>query len=64
MTGRSGVIMSKHKTLKEVKKNLGDSELIEKTKCPKCGGILVTSYGIDISCTLCVDCTFNEYDYN
>jgi len=56
--------MSKHKTLKEVKKNLGDSELIEKTKCPKCGGILVTSYGIDISCTLCVDCTFNEYDYN
>lgn len=31
---------------------------------PECGGILVTNYGDGISCTFCVDCDYNEYDYD
>ena len=54
----------KHKTEAEVKKNLGKSERIEENKCPDCGGILVTSYGVGISCTCCVDCGYNDYDYD
>lgn len=56
----------KHKTLKEVKRMIkSDHEIIEEgEKCPKCGGILVTNYGDGISCTFCVDCGHNEYDYD
>ncbi len=53
----------RHKTMKEVKKILGKSEVIEEKRCSKCGGIMVTNYGPGISCTFCVDCNENEYDY-
>ena len=53
-----------HKTIKDDRKNLGESEVIEDTKCPECGGILITNYGPGISCTFCVDCNYNEYDYD
>lgn len=33
-------------------------------KCPKCGGILVTSFGPGIECTVCVDCNYTDYDYD
>ena len=33
-------------------------------KCPECGGILVTNFGAGISCTFCVDCDYNDYDYD
>lgn len=52
------------KSIEEVKKGLGKSEVIEKNRCPECGGILVTNYGTGISCTFCVECDYNEYDYN
>ena len=54
----------KHKTEEEVKKDLGKSEVIEEKKCPECGGILVTNYGAGISCTFCVDCDYDDYDYD
>ena len=52
-----------HKTINEVKKRLGKSEMIEEERCPQCGGIMVTNYGPGISCTFCVDCGKNDYDY-
>ena len=60
----------KHKKKSEIK--LGRSETFtedlysnpEAGKCPKCGGILGTNYGDGISCTFCVDCDYNEYDYD
>lgn len=52
-----------HKSRNDVKKQLGPDEVIEEEKCPKCGGILVTNFGPGISCTFCVDCLYNEYDY-
>ena len=59
----------KHKKKSEIK--LGKSEIFTEDlysrpsagKCPECGGILVTNYGEGISCTFCVDCDYNEYDY-
>lgn len=36
----------RHKTEKEVRKHIGRSESIEEIQCPKCGGILVTNYGL------------------
>lgn len=59
----------KHKKKSEIK--LGKSEIFTEDlhsrpsagKCPECGGILVTNYGDGISCTFCVDCDYNEYDY-
>lgn len=53
--------MDNHKTKRELK--LGKDEVLEDETCPKCGGLLVTNYGQDISCTFCVDCDYNEYDY-
>ncbi len=53
----------KMKSMEEVKKCLRKSELIEEARCPECGGILVTNYGPGISCTFCVECDYNEYDY-
>jgi ribosomal protein S27AE len=59
------MVKTVHKTKEEIKKNLGKNETIEEnTKCPNCGGILVTNYGDGISCTFCVDCDYNEYDYD
>lgn len=52
------------KSIEEVKKGLGKSEVIEESRCPECGGILVTNYGPRISCTFCVECDYNEYDYD
>lgn len=52
------------KTENEVRKNLGKSEVIEEKKCPECGGILVTKYGHGISCTFCVDCDYDDYNYD
>lgn len=60
--------MDVHKRKSEIK--LGKSEVFtedvysESGKCPKCNGILVTNYGDVISCTFCVDCDYNEYDYD
>ena len=55
----------KHQTYEEAKKGLGRNEMIEEeNRCPECGGILVTNYGEMISCTFCVDCGYNEYDYD
>ena len=51
------------KSVEEVKETLGESEIIEQDRCPECGGILVTNYGPGISCTFCVECNYNEYDY-
>ena len=56
--------VKRHKTMQEVKKILGKSEVIEEEKCPQCGGITVTNYGPGISCTFCVDCDYNDYDYD
>lgn len=52
------------KTENEVRKNLGKSEVVEEKRCPNCGGILVTKFGHGISCTLCVDCDYDDYDYD
>ncbi len=60
----------KHKKKSEIK--LGRNEAFtedlyinpEAGKCPECGGILVINYGEGISCTFCVDCDYNEYDYD
>lgn len=57
-----GEIIYRH-TMKDVEKTLGPSEVIEEERCSKCGGILVTNYGDGISCTICVDCGDNEYNY-
>ena len=60
--------MNIHKQKSEIK--LGKSEVFTKEiypkggRCPKCNGILVTNYGDRISCTFCVDCDYNEYDYD
>jgi len=43
---------------------LGKNEVLEKDLCPVCGGYLITNYGPGISCTFCIDCDHNEYDYN
>jgi len=54
----------KHLSIKEVKAMLGESEdLEEDERCPRCGGYLVTNYGPGISCTICVDCDYSDYDY-
>lgn len=66
----NGVSFMKHKNKSEIK--LGRDESFtedlynnsEAGKCPECGGILVTNYGDGISCTFCVDCDYNEYDYD
>lgn len=59
-----GKLIKRAKTLDEVRKYLGVSEVIEDDLiCPNCGGIVVTNYGPGISCTFCVDCSWNEYDY-
>lgn len=43
---------------------LGQNEVLEDDySCPKCGGQLVTNYGLGIECTFCLDCSYNEYDY-
>lgn len=52
------------KTMEEVKKTLDSSETIREICCPKCGGILVTKDGPGISCTFCVECDYDEYDYD
>ncbi len=60
--------MNIHKQKSEIK--LGKSEVFTEEiypkggRCPKCNGILVTNYGDRISCTFCVDCDYNEYDYD
>lgn len=56
--------MSYHRTLEEVEKDLASNEVIENTECPECGGIIVTNYGPGMSCTFCVDCSYNIYDYD
>lgn len=48
-------------SLDEVKANL---EKEENARCPKCGGILVTSQGAGISGSICVACGYDEYDYD
>lgn len=52
----------KHKKKNEIK--LGKSEEFTEDVCPECGGILVTNFGAGISCTFCVDCDYNNYDYD
>lgn len=58
----------KHKKKNEIK--LGKNEEFTEDiypnngKCPECGGILVTNFGAGISCTFCVDCNYNDYDYD
>lgn len=44
--------------------NLGENEVLEDRKCSKCGGQLVTNYGAGISCTFCLNCGDNDYDYD
>ena len=44
--------------------DLGDNEvLVEKYRCPKCGGQLVTNYGPGLEVDICTQCGHNEYDY-
>lgn len=52
------------KTKNQVKKEFPDC-IILKTRCPECGGILVTNYG-PISTTICVEdnCYYTDYDYD
>lgn len=58
----------KHKKKNEIK--LGKSEVFTEDVypnngiCPVCRGILVTNCGPGISCTFCVDCDYNDYDYD
>lgn len=57
-----------HKKKTEIK--LGNNEKFTEDvypnngKCPECGGILITNFGAGISCTFCVDCDYNDYDYD
>ena len=59
----------KHKKKSKIK--LGKSEVFTEDlysnsdagKCHECGGILVTNCGEGMSCTFCVDCDYNEYNY-
>lgn len=53
-----------HKAYKYVKGKLLKCEEILDYKCPKCKGILVINYGPGISYTRCVDCDYDEYDYD
>lgn len=52
------------KQKKDVEMDLSKSEMIEDYTCPNCGGVLVTDYGVGASLTFCVDCDYNEYDYD
>ena len=58
----------KHKEKNEIK--LGKNEKFTAdvqpgfVTCPDCGGILVTDFGASMSCTFCVDCDYEEYDYD
>ncbi len=58
----------KHKCKNEIK--LGkDEEFVEDVyhwnkKCPKCCGILIMKFGPGISHTYCVDCDYDDYDYD
>lgn len=38
----------------------------ENTRCPKCGGILVSKFGPGITLTFCVkdNCDYEDYDYD
>ncbi len=38
----------------------------ENTRCPKCGGILVSKFGQGITLTFCVEdnCDYEDYDYD
>lgn len=58
----------KHKKKNEIKldKNEEFAEDVcqNNGKCPKCGGILITKFRASISCTFCVDCDYNDYDYD
>lgn len=53
------------KTKDEVLKLYGRNAHIENRKCPECGGILVTTYGMVII-TSCVEvnCYYSDYDYD
>jgi len=42
---------------------LAKNEVLEKDTCAECGGQLITNYGMGISCTFCIDCGNNDYDY-
>ena len=66
-------LLGKGATMKHKKKNeikLGKNEKFTEDvcpnngKCPECGGILVTNFGAGISCTFCVDCDYDDYDYD
>lgn len=54
----------KMKTVEQVKREYPDAH-IEKYRCPECGGILVTSYGM-VCITVCTeeDCLYADYDYD
>lgn len=54
----------KHMTRASVLKNLKKDDMIEKRRCPECGGILVTSHGDGLGFTRCVDCLYNDFDYD
>jgi ribosomal protein S27AE len=59
------MVKVEHMTKKEIEKNLGNNEIIEEDKrCPNCGGYLITNYGAGMSCTFCMDCLYDEYDYD
>lgn len=49
----------------EVKESAETTELTEENiRCPECGGILVASHGAGISGSICVNCGYDEYDYD
>ena len=60
--------MIKHKERNEIK--LGKDEYFTDDvqpgfgTCPDCGGILVTHFIGDMNCTFCVDCDYEDYDYD
>lgn len=60
----------KHKKKEKIK--LGKDEIFtsdlynnpEAGICPNCGGILITNFGPGIDVEFCVDCDYNDYDYD
>lgn len=61
----------KHKKKSEIK--LGKSDFFvenmygreaKESKCPKCGGILVANCGFGVRIITCVDCDYNDTEYD
>lgn len=52
----------KHKQKSEIK--IGRGERFAEEKCPECGGIMINLTNAGMSVTFCIDCNYDDYDYD